>query len=148
MDKETYLYLSLKAESHQWSYFNMKLAANKCLVAALCCGKQIPRDFTGVLTDGQCHQEVQNSQTGKKNIFFNKDPSDILKFFWGETYTNFKRKEIMALFRTDWQLSCSCGSPFSQSRSKNWFSNFRLPTSRIVPYHIKDLIHFPLAHFS
>lgn len=52
-DKETYLYLSLKAQSHQWSYFNMKLAANKGLVSALSCGKPPLRDFTGILTEGQ-----------------------------------------------------------------------------------------------
>jgi len=41
MDKETSLYLSLKAETHQWSYFNTKLAASKGLVAALSCGKRL-----------------------------------------------------------------------------------------------------------
>lgn len=154
VDKETYLYQSLKAKSHQWSYLNMKLAANKCLVPVLCCGKQILRDSTGVLTGGQCYQKVMNSQRYTHiNIYIyilQKGSTWYFKgFFWGGSYTNFKRKKKnIILFRTDWQLSCSCSSPFSHSRNKNCFSNFRLPTSRIVPYHIKDLIHFPLAHFS
>lgn len=48
----------LKAECHQWSYITVKSAANKCIVSALCCGKQILRDFTGILKGGHCYQEV------------------------------------------------------------------------------------------
>lgn len=151
MDKETYLCLSLKVESHQWSYFNVKLAANKCLVAALCWGKQILRDFTGILTSGQCYQEVceqPNPREEKKNILQKGGIWYSIVFLGWKLYQFQKKKKITFLFRTDWQLSCSCSSPFSHSRNKNCFSNFRLPTSSIVPYHIKDLIHFPLAHFS
>lgn len=49
MEKDMYLKLSLKAGK---SYFNKKWAANKALVAALSCGKQLLRDFTGILTEG------------------------------------------------------------------------------------------------
>lgn len=143
-----YLCLSSKAKSHQWSYFNVKLAANKCLVTALCCGKQILRDWNfnkwTVLSGSLWTAKPQRGEkysSKRRNLI-------LCSFLGGESYTNFKRKKITFLFRTDWHLSCSCSSPFSHSRNKNCFSNFRLPASSIVPCCIKDLIHFPLAHFS
>lgn len=44
----------------------MKLAANKGFVSALSCGKQLLRDFTGILTEGQCYQEVCEHPTPEK----------------------------------------------------------------------------------
>lgn len=56
-------------KSHQWSYFITKLAANKGLVSALSCGKQILRGSTGILTEGQCSQEVCGYPTPRKENF-------------------------------------------------------------------------------
>lgn len=46
----------------------MKLAANKGFVSALSCGKQLLRDFTGILTEGQCYQEVCEHPNPEKKI--------------------------------------------------------------------------------
>lgn len=136
-----------------WSYFNMKLAANKDPMAALSCGKQLLRDSNGTeLKDIILRKSVSVSipPPPKWDVYIL-----ILQKWNNSVLYILTEKKNMIPIKKEWRYFCSewiCSSAVPAASLPHTpvkiCRQFKITsTYSTVPCHIKDFVHFSISTF-